>query len=169
MGDERTAHFLEKYLHESLLEKIIGRIYSAPAGDYRPRKELIEKAVREHQIAKEERASEELRSYKPGDELTSGLRDVVEACNLFLIRKLFAADGVPGKGFLCPEHHYLSFTDEQCPLCRKNPIEVESLLDELIEMARLHGAGVTIFEQKPNLVAAYEGVAALLYARANVV
>jgi hypothetical protein len=167
MGEDRTAHFLEKYLHESLTEKIIGRIYSAPATDHRSRKELIENNLREYKTAKEVRAIEELRNCKPGDELACGLRDVVEACNLFLMRKLFAADGVPAKGFLCAEHHYLSFADQQCPFCHKKLLQVESLFDELVEVSRLHGVSVNIFEYQPNLLAEYEGVAALLYPSAN--
>jgi peptide subunit release factor 1 (eRF1) len=167
MGEERVEHFLEKYLHESLSEKVIDRIYSAPANDRRPRKELIERAIHEHQSAKEAQAIEKIRSYKPGEELVSGLRDVMDACNLFLVRGLFVADGVPAKGFECRERHYLSFADEECPLCGKKLVAVDNLLDEVVRFALLHGAGVTVFENQPNLLAEYEGVAAVLYPRAN--
>jgi hypothetical protein len=167
MGEERTAHFLEKYLHESLTGKIIDRIYSAAGANTRPREQLIGHSLRVYQAAKEEKTIEELRSYKPGEELASGLRDVVEASNLFLMRKLFVADGIPAKGFVCGEHQYLSFADEQCPFCKKSLLEVESVLDELLEIARLRGVGIKLFEHKPNLLAHYEGVAALLYLRAS--
>lgn len=167
MGENRTAHFLEKYLHQSLTSKIIGRVYRDPVGDQHPRKDLIEDTLREYKKTKEVKAIEELKNYNPGEELVSGLRDVVEASNLFLMRKLFLADGVPAKGFLCGNHHYLSFADGPCPFCSKTLFPVESVLDELVEIARLHGVNVNIFEHQPNLLAEYEGLAALLYPSAH--
>jgi hypothetical protein len=169
MGEARSAHFLESYLHQTLREKIISRIYSTPAANQRSRKELIENALHELKSAREDETMKEISGYRPGTELICGLRDVVRACNLFLIRKLFAAQGVPARGFLCKEHHYLSFAKEECPFCHRTLSSVSSVLDEVIEIARLRGLGITMFENRPDLLAAYEGVAAVLYPGTKVV
>jgi len=60
MGEERVSHLLEGFLHETLREKIISRIYGAPAADTRDRKGLIENALHAHKADRETRAIENL-------------------------------------------------------------------------------------------------------------
>jgi hypothetical protein len=167
MGENRILHMLENFIHDSLKKKIISRIYNSPDADTRDRKDLIESALHSYKAAREENAIDQLSDYKPGDELISGLQDVINASNLFFVRKLLVSDGIHRDGFICKEHHYLSLEETQCPFCGKRVVPVENVIDELVEISRLHGVGVTIIEYKQDLLAKYDGIAAVVYAQAS--
>ena len=162
MGEERVEHLLEEFLHQSLKEKVISRIYGAPAADPRDRKGLIESALREYKTTREKSAIEELGQHKPA-EIVSGLRDVIDASNLFQLRKLVVSANLQHEGFVCKQHHYLSLEATDCPFCGNQLLPVENVIDELIEIARLHGVGTTIVEYAQDLLTEYDGIAAVVY------
>jgi hypothetical protein len=43
-------------------------------------------------------------------------------------------------------------------------VPVKNVVDEMVEIARLHGVTVAVLEQKPELLASYNGLAAVVYA-----
>lgn len=163
MAETRIAALLEEYLHESLKPKIIARILDPPEADARARKELIEAALREHRTEKETKAIESLRNHKP-EELVSSLRDVINVQNVFLVRKLFVGEGLHQKGFVCKEHHYLSLDSGNCPFDNSHLLLAENVVDEIVEVARLHGVEVLIIKHRQDLLAQYAGIAAIQYA-----
>jgi hypothetical protein len=162
MAENRIAALLDEYLHESLKPKIIARILDSPDADARDRRELIEKALREHRAEKERRAIESLHNYKP-EELASSLRNVLDTLNLFLIRKLLVSENLHHKGFACKEHHYLSLEPGNCPFDDSKLLAAENVVDEIVEVARLHGVEVLIIRQRQDLLAEYAGIAAIHY------
>jgi peptide subunit release factor 1 (eRF1) len=162
MAENRVAALLDEYLHESLKPKIIGRVLDSPDADARDRKELIENALREYRANKEAKAVENLRNHKP-EELASSLRNVINVQNLFLVRKLFVSEGLHQKGFVCKEHHYLSLEAGNCPIDNSKLLTAENVVDEVIEVARLHGVDVLIINQRQELLAEYGGIAAIHY------
>jgi len=163
MAESRVAALLDEYLHESLKPKIIARILDSPDADARGRRELIENALREHRAEKEAKAIESLHNHKP-EELVSSLRNVINMLNLFLIRKLFVREGLHQKGFACKEHHYLSLEAGNCPFDNTKLLAAENVVDEVIEVARLHGVEVSIIKHRQDLLAQYAGIAAIQYA-----
>jgi peptide subunit release factor 1 (eRF1) len=163
MAENRVAALLEEYLHESLQPKIIARILDSPDADARDRKELIESALREHRANKEAKAIESLHNYRP-EELVSSLRNVLNVLNLFLIRKLLVSENLHQKGFVCKEHHYLSLEAGNCPFDDSKLLAAEDVVDEIIEVARLHGVEVLIIKHRQDLLAEYAGIAAIQYA-----
>lgn len=163
MAEHRIAAILDEYLHDELKPKIVGRIYDSPDADSRNRTELIRSIVEEHRSEKEARAIEDLANYKPGEELITSLPSVIDAANLFRIRRLFVSEGLFQKGFVCKEHHYLSLNDGKCPLDDTKLLPVENVVDELVEFGDLHGVDVLVIEHRQDLLAKYGGVAALQY------
>jgi hypothetical protein len=164
MAEERVCHMFESFLHESLRERIIHRLNGSPAADPRNRNDLIETALHAHKAAHEVHSLDELREHKPAQEVVSSLANVVKACNLFLIRKLVLNQSLHKKAFVCKQHHYLSLEGAKCPFCNSPLLSVENIADEIIEIARLHGVQITLVEHRQDLMARYEGIAALLYA-----
>jgi peptide subunit release factor 1 (eRF1) len=162
MAENRVAALLEEYLHESLKPKIIARILDSPDADTRDRRELIENALHKHRAEKERRAIESLHNYKP-EELASSLRNVLDTLNLFLIRKLLVSENLHHKGFACKEHHYLSLESGNCPFDDSKLLAAENVVDEIVEVARLHGVEVLIIRQRQDLLAEYAGIAAIHY------
>ena len=163
MAETRVAALLEEYLHESLKPKIIARILDSPEADARARKELIESALRRHRTEKETKAIESLRNHKP-EELVSSLRNVINVQNVFLVRKLFVGEGLHQRGFVCKEHHYLSLDPGNCPFDSTKLLPAENVVDEIVEVARLHGVEVLIIKRRQDLLAQYAGIAAIQYA-----
>jgi len=163
MGEERVMHLLEEFLHATVKAQIIGRIYDSPDAVPRDRKSLIENALRDHKADREIKAIADLKEHTPA-EIAHSLGSVVKACNLFLVRKLIVSVGFHHQGFICKEHHYLSLEPTDCPFCGKKLVSVENLVDEMIEIARLHAVEVTIVSYHRELLVEYEGVAAVVYA-----
>jgi release factor family 10 len=166
MGEERILHLLEGFLHETLREKIISRVYGSPAADTRDRKEFIENALRTYKAERETQAMNDLSRYKP-DVVAFGLRAVIEVCNLFLVRTLLISESLHQKGSVCKEHHYVSLDETECPFCHAPLLQVENVADEIVEIARLHGVNVTIVEYSQELMAKYDGIAAVTYVPAS--
>lgn len=163
MAERRVAALLDEFLHDSLKKIIIGRIYDSPDADTRDRKELIESTLREHRVVKETKAIEDLRNDKPGEDLVSSLREVMSALNLFLVRKLLVSEGLHEKGYVCREHHYVSLEKANCPFDGTKLLPAENVVDEIMEIARLHGVNVMIIEHRQDLLAKYGGIAAEIY------
>ncbi len=164
MAEERVCHMFESFLHESLRERIIQRFYASPAIDSRNRNDLIESALHDHKAVHEVYSIDEISQHKPVVEVVSGLANVIKACNLFLIRQLVLSGSLHEKGFVCKQHHYLSLEDAKCPFCNLQLLPVENVVDEIIEIARLHGVNLTVVEYRQDLLATYEGIAAWVYA-----
>lgn len=167
MGENQVLSSLEEFLHETLRANIISRIHGSPAADPRDRKELIETALRDHKAAREGKAIEDLAQYKPGEQMVSGLREVIEASNLFLDRKLVVGENLQQKGYVCKAHHYLALEETDCPFDGAKLLATESIADELIEIAHLHGVSVMAVEYRQDLLNRYGGVAAVTYPRAT--
>jgi hypothetical protein len=163
MGENKVLSSLEEFLHERLRTNIISRIYSSPAADPRDRKELIETALRDHKAAREAKAIEDLAQYKPGEQLVFGLRDVIEVFNSLLVRKLVIGENVQQKGYVCKAHHYLSLEETDCPFCGAKLFPAESIVDEIIDVAYLHGVSIMVLEHRQDLLTRYKGIAAVTY------
>ena len=167
MAEKRVMSQFEEFLAETLKGKIIGRIHNTPAAETRDRRELIESALRDHKVEVEARTIEELSAYRPDEELVYGLRQVLTACNSFLVRKLLAAQSLSHKGFVCGQHHYISLEAGDCPVCGARVLPVENVIDEMIEIARLHRVQTMIVEYREDLLAVYDGIAGVLHYRVD--
>lgn len=162
MGEERVSHLLEEFLHDNLRKQVIGRVYGSPTADDRDLKEVIENALRNHKQQLEIQAVQELSEYRP-DVVASGLQQVIEVCNLFLARRLFISGGIEKSGFVCRQHHYISLEAAACPFCGATLVPVSSVIDELVEIARMHGIGLTMIEYRQDMMSKYDGIAGVTY------
>ena len=163
MGEKQVLSSLEEFLHETVRAKIISRIHASPAADPRDRKELIETALADNKAAREATAIEELAQYKPGDQLVFGLPDVIEVFNSFLVRKLVIGEKLQQKGYVCTAHHYLSLEETSCPIGGEKLLPAESIVNEIIEIAYLHGVSIMVVEHRQDLLTRYDGIAAVTY------
>jgi peptide subunit release factor 1 (eRF1) len=162
MGEERVSHLLEEFLHDSLRKQVIGHVYGSPTANDRDLKEVIENALRNHKQQLEVQAVQELGEYCP-DVVASGLQQVIEVCNLFLARRLFISRGTEKNGFVCRQHHYISLAAAACPFCGATLVPVSSVIDELVEIAQIHGIGLTIIEYRQDMMSKYDGIAGVTY------
>jgi peptide subunit release factor 1 (eRF1) len=104
-----------------------------------------------------------VQEYAPHEEVVCGLTQVIEALNLFLVRRLIIGESLRPSGFFCRQHHFLSLGHGSCPFCSQPLLPVEDLVDEVVNIARVHGVNVTMVEFREDLLAAYQGIAAILY------
>ena len=83
------------------------------------------------------------------------------------MRKLLISENLHQKGSVCKEHHYISLDETECPFCHARLLPVENVVDEIVEIARLHGVNVTIVEYRQELMAKCDGIAAVTYVPAS--
>ena len=169
IGEETVVKEFEGYLPKALHQQVVGQAQLPPDAGPNDRRAALDRVLNEQRKKEEETALAELGFFQGHQRLAAGLEMVINAANLFLMRQLYVnQDGVSGTGFICHEHHFLSLTPGACPFDNTPLQEASNLLDELIEMARLHGVDVMIVTQRPELLAPYDGIAAVLVTAAPV-
>jgi hypothetical protein len=162
LGEHRIQSLLDEYLHQTLKSKIISRIHGSPVADPRARKDLINQALRDHKARRETSAIKELGERQP-DKLVFGLRKVIDALNFFLVRDLYVAERLRQKGLVCRQHHYIALEGTECPFDGAKLLPVENVIDEVVEIARLHGVKIMMIEHRQDLLSKYDGVVAVVY------
>jgi peptide chain release factor subunit 1 len=163
MADTRIMAMLEEHLPAALLSKVIGRIRNSPDADPRNRSDLVQQALEEYRGEKEREVLAALENYKPGDTLVSSLPNVIDVCNRFVVHTLVVSASLRERGFVCRGHHFVSLQEGTCPVDGAALLPVESVVDALVEMARLHGVKITLIDGHQDLMTKYAGIAALQY------
>ena len=164
IGEDATVSAFEDYLPKALAQRLIARLQLAKDADPNERRSALESILMQRRAAAEEAALSELGLYQDRQRLAAGTQMVVNAGNLFLMRQLYVRDDLSGSGFICHTHHFLSLKAGSCPFDGQPLQQTEQLLDELIEMARLHGVDVMVVSEHKEGLDKYHGIAAILVA-----
>jgi hypothetical protein len=162
IGEERIVKEFEDYLPKALQERLVARLRLAPDASPDQRRAALEGALADERKREEEAALGELGFYQGHGRLAAGLELVIDAANLFLMRQLFLDDRLARAGYVCRNHHYLSLTAGPCPFDNLPLLPAENVIDELVEIARLHGVQVMLVMHRQDLLGPYEGIAAVL-------
>jgi peptide subunit release factor 1 (eRF1) len=162
IGEETVLKEFEDYLPKTLQERVAARVQLPPDADTNRRHIALDEVLNQQRGKDEESALSQLGFYQGHQRLAAGLEPVISAGNLFLARQLFVNDDLAGSGFICHNHHFLALKAGNCPFDNTPLEETDSLIDELIEMARLHGVDLTVVSQRKDLLAPYQGIAAVL-------
>jgi hypothetical protein len=168
VGEDIVVKEFEEYLPKALRERVVGRLHLAPETAPNQRRAAFEELLSEQRKREEEASLGELGFYQGHQRLAAGLEMVLSAADLFLMRQLFVSEDLTGAGFICHDHHFLALKPGACPFDNRPLVEAENLLDELIEMARLHGVDVMVVTQRKDLLAPYGGIAAVLVAATTI-
>jgi len=168
IGEEGLVAEFEDYVPKALRERSLGRLRLATDDRTIKRRAAIEGALAETRKLQEEAALSELGFYKGHGRLAAGLELVIDAANLFLMRQLFLDDQLARAGYVCRTHHFLSLTPGACPFDNQPLLPAENVIDELVEIARLHGVQVMLVTSRQDLLGPYEGVAAVLVTATSV-
>jgi hypothetical protein len=149
-------------------ERLLARLRSSPEDGPNERRAALERALADERKKEEAAALGELGFFKGHGRLAAGLETVIDAANLFLMRQLFLDDRLARAGYVCRNHHFLSLTSGACPFDNQPLLPAENVVDELVEIARLHGVEVTLVTYRQDLLGPYEGVAAVLVTAAPI-
>jgi hypothetical protein len=163
-GLEEVVAELEELLPAQVQGRVTARLrVPAPDGGRELLRE-VEEVVARRRREDEEAALERLGEYQARGELACGLPEVLEVANEFVVRRLYVSNRLQQPGWICREHHYLAVGEGVCPFDGEPLLGVEDLVDELIEMARLHGVELMVVTERPDLLDPCGGVAAVTYA-----
>ena len=162
IGEEGLVKEFEDYLPKAIRERLLARLRLSPDDRTNKRRAALEDALAEARKRDEEAALAELGFYKGHGRLAAGLELVIDAANLFLMRQLYLDDRLTRAGYVCRTHHFLSLTPGPCPFDNQPLLPAENVIDELVEIARLHGVQVMLVMSRQDLLGPYEGVAAVL-------
>jgi hypothetical protein len=162
-GERTVLAELEDFLPKAVQDRIVSRLKEFSDKQRQELENEVAAALAEHRRTQEEAALSYLGQYRAGGVLTSGLAGVVEAVTLFQVRRLFVSSRLEQPGHVCRQHHYLSLQAGRCPFCDAELLAVENIVDELIEVARLHGVEVMLVQERPDLLDECGGLAAVTY------
>jgi hypothetical protein len=162
IGEEGLVKEFEDYLPKALRERLLTRKRLSPEAGPNERRAALDGALADERKREEEAAVGELGFYQGHGRLAAGLEMVIDAANLFLIRQLFLDDRLARAGYVCRAHHFLSLTAGSCPFDNQPLLPAENVIDELVEIARLHGVQVLLVMHRQDLLGPYDGVAAVL-------
>ena len=162
IGEEGLVKEFEDYIPKAIKERLLSLSRLSPEAGPNQRRAALEGALAEERKREEEAALGELGFFKGHGRLAAGLEPVIDAANLFLMRQLFLDDRLARAGFVCRNHHFLSLTSGACPFDNQPLLPAENVIDELVEIARLHGVEVRLVMYRQDLLGPYDGVAAVL-------
>jgi hypothetical protein len=162
IGEETLVKEFEDYLAKALRDRLFAELQLSPGDGPNRRQEALQEALTKHRKQEEEAALGELGFFQGHGRLAAGLEKVLDAANLFLMRRLFLDNELAGPGFVCRDHHFLALKSGSCPFDDRPLLPAENVADELVEIARLHGVEVMLVAQRRDLLDPYEGVAAVL-------
>ena len=162
VGEERLLKEFEDYLPKSLRDRLLAELRLSPEDGPNQRRDALEEALAKQRRQEEEAALGELGFFQGHGRLAAGLEKVLNAANLFLMRRLFVDTELATPGYVCREHHFLALKAGSCPFDGQALLPAENVVDELLEIARLHGVEVMVVGQRRELLAPYDGAAAVL-------
>lgn len=162
IGEDIVVGEFENYLPKALQQALLATIRLSPQDGPNIRRLAVDRALAEHRKGEEEAVIEELGFFEGHGRLAAGLERVISAANLFLMRGLVLDDDLTQPGYVCRDHHFLALTPGACPFDGKELLDTENVVDELVEIARLHGVEVMLVTQLRDLLRPYSGIAAVL-------
>ena len=162
VGEETLLKEFEDYLAKPLRDRLLAEVRLSPEDGPNQRRDALEAALATQRKQEEETALGELGFFQGHGRLAAGLDKVLAAANLFLMRRLFLDTELALPGFVCREHHFLALQAGSCPFDGEALLPAENVIDELVEIARLHGVELMLVGQRRELLAPYEGAAAVL-------
>jgi len=162
IGQETLVKDFEDYLPKPLHDRLLGELHLSPDDGPNQRHAALQEALAKQRKKEEEATLGQLGFFQGHGRLAAGLEKVIDAANLFLMRSLVLDNELARPGYVCRNHHFLSLTAGLCPFDNQALLPAENVVDELVEVARLHGVEVMLVMQRPELLAPYGAAAAVL-------
>jgi hypothetical protein len=161
VGEQSLLDSFDEFLHRTLRDRLLVKLSPSPEQTRAEWRSGIEAALDRRREQEETAALTELGRYRAHGRLAAGLEDVIEPVNLLLARQLFVSPELQRPGWVCKSHHYLSLQPGRCVFDGTELASAENVIDELIEVARLHGVDVMLIEKRQDLLQEFGGVAAI--------
>jgi hypothetical protein len=138
-GDDKEVNELREMLPDALRARIAASFRVSSAFTRREWQDSVKAILTDLRTQEVATALADLPYFQAHGQLVAGLPAVIEAANIFQVRKLYVAAALP----------------------------VEDVVDELVELGRRFGMEVTEVQQRADLLEPYEGIAAVTYPAAG--
>ena len=162
IGEETLVKEFEEYLAKPLRDRLVTELHLSPGDGPNRRQDALQDALAKQRTQEEAAALGELGFFQGHGRLAAGLEKVLTAANLFLMRRLVLDGELARPGYVCRDHHFLALEAGSCPFDGQALLPAENVVDELVEIARLHGVEVMLVVHRRDLLDAYQGAAAVL-------
>jgi len=162
-GAEPVIDELRLLLPHTPSSLVIGTLHPSPEDTVADRQRGVAALLERHRADEEAGWSERLAEARGNGLAASGLAAVIADANSGVIRSLYVSDRLSTPGYICRRHHYVSLASGSCELDGTALTYVEDVVDELVELATSRGVELWIFEARPDLLDASQGVAAVRY------
>src|SRR5256886_1455328 len=121
LGEATLVKEFEEYLTKPLRDRLLAELQLSPEDGPNQRRDALESALAKRRAQDEEAALGELGFFQGHGRLAAGLDKVMDAANLFLMRRLFLDNELAAAGYVCRDHHFLALAAGSCPLDRPAP------------------------------------------------
>src|SRR2546422_9822992 len=162
VGEATLVKEFEEYLTKPLRDRLLAELQLSPEDGPNQRRDALESALAKRRAQDEEAALGELGFFQGHSRLAAGLEKVLDAANLFLMRRLFLDNELAGAGYVCRDHHFLALAAGACPFHRPAPLPGGKVIDELGANAPLHGVHGMLVGQRRDLLAPLDWAASAL-------
>ncbi|HEV7679376.1 MAG TPA: hypothetical protein VGQ42_12475 [Candidatus Dormibacteraeota bacterium] len=163
-GDDPELDEITGMLPRSLRDMVIGTFPVVPRMTERDREDRVQEILARRRAGEEAESLADLGYFAAHGMLAAGLSDVVATADNFLVRTLLVSDDLVQPGAVCREHHHVALEAGECPWDGLPLLPTENAVDELLEMAWLHGVEVIVVRERRDLLQPYQGIAAVTFA-----
>src|SRR5256714_11872671 len=116
LGEATLVKEFEEYLTKPLRDRLLAELQLSPEDGPNQRRDALESALAKRRAQDEEAALGELGFFQGHSRLAAGLDKVLDAANLFLMRRLFLDNELAGAGYVGRDLHFLALAAGACPV-----------------------------------------------------
>src|SRR5690606_38048157 len=77
-----------------------------------------------------------------------GLNEVISAQNRHMVRSLLVDINLKQLGYYCDNDQYISTTENICPICERQMVEVDNVVEKLVELASRYQVDYKVIRQQ---------------------
>jgi hypothetical protein len=164
VGDDRViANFKHDCMDLDKQERVVATLPLTPGTSQAELAQRVYDTMEEQEVAMEGYYLDMIQKEDGQNGLVKGLNEVISAQNRHLVRSLLVDKDLKQPGYYCNHDKYLSTDSSTCPLCGRQMLMIDNVVDKLIELASQYQVDYKIFHQQTEQLNEYGGIAATMY------
>jgi hypothetical protein len=164
IGDERVINNFQKdCLTPDVQQRVIAALPYHPGSTEGELAEQIQQELQRHEVAEEGYYLDMIHRENGRDGIIKGLDEVISAQNRHMIRSLLVDKELKQPGYFCDHDQYISTTENICPMCERQMLAIDNVVDKIVELASHYQVDYKIIRQRQEEISQFGGIAATMY------
>lgn len=161
-GDNELITFIRENLPSHIQDLVTHEFSVSPETTKNDFVGAIQQELQKYEQEEEEEVLSQLSQYKMRGELISGIEQVLEAQNRFLVQKIVFDQQFEEPGYFCRTDSFFSMSAGSCPACSQPLTYIENIMEELLTVARNYNIEREVIHAKDQGMEDFQGIAAIL-------